>query len=75
MITLLTALAPLLLSLGLKIVSWFTSNADDKLTNQKTFLSLLAGHVNDAQKSVDEKLSYDAQVKQMEDQNGNPPNV
>lgn len=75
MIALLTVFAPLFLQLGLKLVAFFEGDADKKIQNQKTFLSLLSAHVEDAQKSVEEKLSYQDQVKKMEDQNGKPPTV
>jgi hypothetical protein len=79
-LTLIGAFAPFLLQLGLKAVAWFEGDANQKLANQKTFLDLLSSHVNDAQKSVDEKLSYADQVKALEDQSGqpksgNPPTV
>lgn len=66
MLALITPFIPFLLSLGLKIVAWFESDAAQKTANQNAFLALITSHVNDAQKSVNEKNSYQDEINQLQ---------
>lgn len=65
MISLLVALAPVLIQIGLKVIDWTEKDEAQKQQRKLEFLALWGSHVDRAQKSVAENQDYAAQVAQL----------
>lgn len=61
-LTLLTTLAPLITKLGLGLIDIFVKDQAAKDKAKKDFLDAIHTHLNDAQKSVTLRASYQAQL-------------
>jgi len=68
MIALLTALAPFITALGLKLIDLFVKNAADNAKAKTDFLAAIQSHLNDAIKSVNESLNYQQQIQELSQQ-------
>ena len=73
MIALLTLFAPLIIQGGMTLINIFVTDQAAKLSAQSAFLAAIQAHLNDAVSSVNNVISYQAQIDALKKQADNPP--
>lgn len=73
MISLLIALAPLIVSVGLQLIDWFVGDAQAKAQAKTDFLNAIQSHINDAAKSVVLRQDAQQEMDNLTKQQGQEP--